>query len=39
MTLVAGGVSILALLIGLVIVVAVVAGVVWMVVQRRGHKS
>jgi len=39
MTLVAGGVSILALLVGLVIVVAVVAGVVWIVGERRGHKS
>jgi len=38
MTLVAGGVSILALLVGLV-VVAVVAGVVWIVGERRGHKS
>jgi heme/copper-type cytochrome/quinol oxidase subunit 4 len=39
MTVVAGGIAILALLAGLVIVVAVIAGAVWVAVQRRNHRD
>jgi heme/copper-type cytochrome/quinol oxidase subunit 4 len=39
MTVVAGGIAILALLMGLVIVVGVIAGAVWFAVERRHHRG